>query len=231
MKVTENNMKSNHTNIRVGFRMLAALTATVSLAGCNYIVLLGYLIGGPPSIEPDFDATTRKSMTDKDVIVAVVCYVPDEVKWNYPEIDQDLAKYISYRMHQHRVKTIDPDRVNAWLDENSEWSEPDEIGHALSVKYVIYVDLQNFVLFEENSSDLFRGRADGAVSVWEMDEDGEGDKIYHKEIISKFPLLAPVSTYEVSEPMFKRRYLSRLSEEIGRLFYEHYAGDDVPDAT
>jgi hypothetical protein len=27
---------------------------------------------------------------------------------------------------------------------------------------------------------------------------------------------------------FRRLYMSRLSEEIGWLFYEHYAGDDIP---
>ena len=231
MNVTEHDIRPIRPAVRLGLRFLAALTATVSLAGCNYLVLLGYLIGGPPSIEPDFDATVKKSMTDKDVVVAVVCYVPKEVKWNYPAIDQQLAKAVAFRLHRHYIKVISPDGVSAWLDENSEWDEPDEIGQALNVKYVIYIDLQNFVLFEENSQDLYRGRAEGAVSVWEMDEDGEGERIYQKEITSKFPLLAPVSTYAISEPSFQRRYLTRLSEEIGRLFYEYYSGDNIPDAT
>ena len=35
---------------------LLALVAMTLLPGCNQLMLLGYLIGGPPSIEPDFDA-------------------------------------------------------------------------------------------------------------------------------------------------------------------------------
>ena len=43
-------------------------------AGClKQMLFLGYLIGGPPSIEPDFDRNAKKSMTGKDVTVAVVC--------------------------------------------------------------------------------------------------------------------------------------------------------------
>ena len=51
-----------------------------------------------------------------------------------------------------------------------------------------------------------------------------------EEIISKFPLQAARSTSEVTYSNFKQLYLARLSEEIGRLFYEYYNGDDIPDA-
>ena len=67
--------------MRIRFLTLLALFAAtaIGVSGCNYVVLLGYLIGGPPSISPDFDEMTGTSLTDKDVIVAVVCYAPKEV--------------------------------------------------------------------------------------------------------------------------------------------------------
>lgn len=212
------------------FRCLTLLTCLFVLPGCNYFVLLGYLIGGPPSIEPDFDAMTNKSMTAKDVKVAVVCYAPTELKWDFDKIDQELAKYVSHRLGMHEIKFINPTRVQAWLDQNPDWDKPEEIGEALEVAYVIYIDLHKYSLYEENSQNLYRGNAEAIVSVHEMDEDGHGEKVYSKEILSQYPLRAPRSTAEVSYTSFKREYLSRLSEEVGRLFYEYYSGDDIPDA-
>ncbi len=210
----------------------ALLLLPVTLTGClKPLIMLGYLIGGPPSIEPDFDIMTKKSMTEKEVTVAVVCYAPLEVKYDFSAIDAELAKYVTYRLVQHKVKVVNPDQVRAWLDENTEWDEPSEIGKALNVKYVVYIDLESFNLWEEHSNNLLRGRSEGLVSVFEINSDGDGEKIYTKEITSKFPLAAPRQSTEVPYATFKQQYLTRLSEEIGRLFYEHYNGDDIGDAT
>lgn len=212
------------------FRCLALIACLFVLPGCNYVVLLGYLIGGPPSIEPDFDAMTNKSMTDKDIKVAVVCYAPTELKWDFDKIDQELGRYVSHRLGTHGIKFINPTRVQAWLDQNPDWDKAEEIGEGLDVEYVIYIDLHKYSLYEENSQNLYRGNAEAIVSVHEMHEDGHGEKVYSKEILSQYPLRAPRSTAEISYTSFKREYLTRLSEEVGRLFYEYYSGDDIPDA-
>ncbi|MCA9073057.1 MAG: hypothetical protein KDA84_29245, partial [Planctomycetaceae bacterium] len=65
-----------------------------ALTGCNYLLFAGYLIGGPPSIEPAFDSETGLSMTDKDVTVAVVCFAPTHIKFTSTNIDYDLAKKV-----------------------------------------------------------------------------------------------------------------------------------------
>ena len=216
-----------------GFRArrlaLLFLAAATALTGCNYVIMLGYMIGGPPSIEPDFDKMTKASMTDKDVTVAVVCYAPTELKWDFDEVDMEVAKYVSNRLFLHKIKVIDPDRVRDWLDKHSDYDKPDEIGAAFHTKYVIYIDMHKFSLYEEHSASLYRGRAEALVSVFDIDEQGNGEKIYTKDLTSAYPLAAPRSTSEVSYGHFKKEYLSRLSEEIGRLFYEYYNGDDMPD--
>ncbi|MHC4874959.1 MAG: hypothetical protein ACYTGL_00585 [Planctomycetota bacterium] len=214
---------------RLSMLLLGVLLTTTS--GCNYLILLGYLIGGPPAIEPDYEALTGNSMTDQDVVVAVACFAPKEVLYNFAHVDREITKYVSYRMHEHKVKTINPDLVQKWLDENPHWDEPDEIGRATGATHVIYIDLTSFTLFEENSHELYRGRSEGVVTVYELDEDGEGEPIYSKDIVSRYPLAAPKDTSEISRPQFQMLYLSRLSEEVGRLFYEHFNGDDIADAT
>lgn len=212
-------------------RVACAAVLLCGLTGClNEMIALGYLIGGPPSIEPDFDRMTEQSMTDHEVTAAVVCFAPSHVQWNFPEIHHQIAKFVALRLAQHEIHVANPDSVRAWLDENDNWDKPEDIGAALGVTYVIYVDLHTFNLYEENSSNLFRGQAEAVIGVTKIDESGDGEKIYSKEITSKYPLSVPRSTYEVSYETFMRQYLSRLSEEIGRLFYEYYNGDDIPDA-
>lgn len=208
-------------------RLALVAILCVTQPGCNYFILLGYLIGGPPSVEPDFEIMTKKSMTDKDVTVAVVCFAPNEVKWDFDEIDMEIGKYVTYRLYEKDIKVINPDRIRAWLDKNPNWDRAEEIGAAFNVTYVVYIDLHNYNLYEENSTQLYRGRCDGWVSVFEMDKDGHGEKIYSKELNSKYPLNVPRATSEQSYTQFKREYLSRLSDEIGRLFYEYYNGDDI----
>ncbi|MEO1995451.1 MAG: hypothetical protein ABGZ17_09265 [Planctomycetaceae bacterium] len=209
----------------------AALALSMTgLAGCNYVVFLGYLIGGPPSIEPAFDLETNKSLTDYEVTVAVVCYAPKELKWDFENIDYEVGKYVAYRMGEHKIKFVNPDIVRDWLDKNPDWDHPEEIGEALGTSYVIYIDMHEYGLYEEATAHLFRGHAEVMVSAYEMSDDGSGDKIFSKELTSKYPLHAPRSTSEVTYSTFKRQYLSRLSEEIGRMFYESYNGDDIHDA-
>ncbi len=206
-----------------------AAACLFSASGCNYFILLGYLIGGPPSIQPDFDKLTKESLTDKDVKVAVVCFAPDEIRLNFIDADKDIAKFVAHRLFQHSIKVVQPDRVQDWLDRHDDWDKPDEVGEATGATHVIFIDVHKYNLFEENSHDLFRGRAEVLVSVFKMEKGDQAEKIYTKELTSLYPLSAPRATSELSYDRFRRQYLGRLSEEIGRLFYEYYNGDDMAD--
>lgn len=212
---------------RGGLALLAALLISVSLSGCSYVLFLGYLIGGPPSVEPDFDAQTKESMTDKDVTVAVVCFAPNEVLYAFENVHHELAKYVTHRLIQHKITAIPHDYVKAWLEENRDWDKPEEIGAAFKATYVVYIDLNEFSLYEEGSSSLYRGQSEAIVSVWKMDDNGEAEKIFSAEKISKYPAQQPISTSEETFSNFKARYLTRLSDQIGRFFYEYYISDEI----
>ena len=145
--------------------LLSLLLFCTITSGCNYLVIFGYLIGGPPSVEPEFDKETKESMTDKDVRVVVVCFAPNEIN--------------------------------------------------------------EFTLYEEGSPNLYRGRAECIVSVWKMDDDNHAEKIFSSQKISKYPLHQPVSSGDKTYITFKGEYLTRLSDEIGRFFYEYYIADEI----
>jgi hypothetical protein len=210
-------------------RLAAMLLLAVSMTGCNAVLLVGYLIGGPPSIEPDFEKQGNKSLAAKDTKVLVLCYAPTELKWDNEAVDFELAKHVAYRLNMNKIKVVDPDRVNAWLDKNHDWDKPSEVGAAFDVEYVIYIDIKEYSLYEQHSANLYRGRADAIVSVVKM-EKNDGQIIYSKDIASRFPTQAAVAVDSFPYNNFKKLYLSRLSDEIGQLFYEHFAGDEIPSS-
>ena len=90
----------------VAFLLIGLLLVTAP--GCNYMLLLGYLIGGPPQEEPQFEKETKKSMTDKDVRVAVVCYAPDDLKYKFENIDHILAKAVAVQLANSDLKRWSP---------------------------------------------------------------------------------------------------------------------------
>jgi hypothetical protein len=206
--------------------VVVCLGLALSTSGCAQFVLLGLLLGGPPSIEPDFDAETGKSLSKKDTKVVVVCYAPTELKWNFSSIDDEIAAHVSYRLFEHKIQCIEPDYVRAWVDQHPDWEVASEIGKAFDADYVIEIELESFSLYEEgNTTSLYRGRTVGTVHVSDMKDDG--DRIFNKEIDFAFPTRVPRSAYDQSLISFKREYLSRLSEKIGFMFYEHYSGDMI----
>lgn len=234
-------MESSTRTLQPGTRraLMAAMAVfvVVGISGCmKQFILLSYLIGGPPSIEPEFDRQTGTQLTEFGVKVAVVCYADEPLKWDFDKIDHQIAAAVSHQLNKHKIKVIAPARVRAWLDQNPDWDRPQEIGASLedadgmNPTHIIYIDLMDYSLYEPDSHNLYRGRAEATVSVFKMDEEGDdGEKIYTDDIKSQYPIHTPESTSAVTYSDFRGRYLVRLSEEIGRLFYERYAGDDIPD--
>jgi hypothetical protein len=225
--------RDRRSTLKFWLRALFLLLLVLPQFGCNFFILAAYLIGGPPSIEPDFDKMTGKSLSDKKRLVLVLCYAPMEIKWDFESVDRELAVHVTHRLNQNHIRMINPDAVQGWLDQNEDWDKPEEIGAYFNVDYVVFIEMNKFTLYEENSSSLYRGQSDLVVSVIEMDKsekDGdksEGEVIYTKEVASRYPTLLPVSTADQTFYNFKRLYMSELSNEVGKLFYEQFAGDDI----
>lgn len=212
--------------------LLLVTLGLISCTGCNVVLLLGYLIGGPPSIEADFEAKTKKSLSGKNKTVVVYCYAPDELRWDHDKIDYEISKYVSVRLNNNDIRVIDPDRVYSWIDKHREFEKDADLGAEFKVDFVVKIELKEFSLFEEHSSDLYRGRCDAIISVLEMEkkEDGTvrkvGNVIYNKQVVSRFPTSGPVQMNQYPFEQFKGLYLSALSDEIGIKFYKSYAGDE-----
>lgn len=208
--------------------LLGACLSLVLTAGCQQFVILSYLIGGPPSIEPDFDKETGQSLKGKENTVAVVCFAPREMLLEFPNIDDEIAAQVAYRLGENKITIVKPDYVRAWIDAHPKWELAEEIGREFKANYVVEIELSTFSLYEGTSTTLFRGRTEADIHVTEVDEGGHGDRIFSKELDFHFPVRVPRSSTEGELIPFKREYISRLSDKIGWMFYESYNGDMIP---
>lgn len=200
-------------------------------SGCAQFTLLGYLLGGPPSIEPDFDKETGESLDRPEYRIAVICFAPTDMKLHHPKVDLEVASTVAYRLLQNEIPAINPDLVHAWLDQHRDWDSAEEVGEALKATHVIEIELADFSLFEQNSTQLYRGRTEAYINVYKMDESGGGHRMYSKELEFVFPTEVPRSTYDQPLTNFKMEYLSNLSQKIGYLFFPRYSGDLIPWAS
>ncbi|MDG2131275.1 MAG: hypothetical protein P8K08_24970 [Fuerstiella sp.] len=225
------NAMAHHHGLRQIGRLFFLLMLLLVVPGCNYFILLGYLIGGPPQLQPLFEKETKKSFTDRNVRVAVVCYAPDDLTKFHDNIDQMLALRLATMLHAHKIEIINPDVIQAWMVNNPDWDTAAEVGAEFDVNYVVYVDISDFALYERDSTSLFRGRCEAMVSVYEMKTDGRGTRIFDRDVQSVFPTEVPRSASEVSYETFRNEYFFRLADEIGRLFYPYGHGDDIVNAT
>ncbi|MCA9063627.1 MAG: hypothetical protein KDA96_11225 [Planctomycetaceae bacterium] len=212
-------------------RAVVCIVLCTSLAGCSQLVLLGYLIGGPPQIQPDFEKKTKKSFTDKDVKVAVVVYAPNELQYRFPNIDSIIANRVTQLLANNKISVIAPDQVRIWLEQNPDWDSPTEVGAAFDVTYVVYVDVSDFSLYERDSNALYRGRCDAMVKVYEMKASGNGRQIYQQDMSNVFPRETPRSATDISYDSFRTEYFWHVADQIGRLFYPYLIADEIGYAT
>lgn len=87
---------------------------------------------------------------------------------------------------------------------------------------MILLLIKKFTLVEDGSSDLYRCRATVDVSVIRV---GNGESIFEREVNIHFPLRGPVSNDKLPLKRFRELSIKYLSQQIGFIFYEHYAGD------
>jgi len=186
-------------------------------------------MGESSKSKSDFQSKTRQSLSGRKKTTVVYCTASNELKLDHDAIDFELAKTVAYQLSINKINVVDPDRVSAWLAQNTEWKKTAEIGAAFDADFVVHIDVKDFGLQNENKSDLFqgraeahlfRGRAECIINVVKMDENKkDGQVIYTKPANSIFPIRGTVDPKTMFPSEFKERFLSFLSGEIGQLFY------------
>ena len=141
----------------------------VELSGCSLFVMAGKMLTGDPVIESEFNRWYGKSMEKSKKKVAVVCSTPESVKSEFSSLDLDLASEVSRKLGTQKINMVKSHKVAYWMDDHGGNDfDMKELGNDLGAELVIVIKLDHFDYREENSPDLFRGKARGSVVVYEL---------------------------------------------------------------
>ncbi|QDU43906.1 hypothetical protein Mal52_23840 [Symmachiella dynata] len=190
------------------------------------LILLGYLIGGPPSIEPAFDEATGLSLKQSSRKLLLVCQAKDTVKTDDNTLAATLQQSVRDQLKSRDITTSKISKSKTPDLQTTSAKDLATLGKSEEAGFVISLLIKKFTLVEDGSSDLYRCRATVDVSVIRV---GNGESIFEREVNIHFPLRGPVSNKKLPLKRFRELSIKDLSQQIGYIFYERYAGDyDAP---
>lgn len=212
---------------------LATLVMMLSVSsGCSLFVMAGKTLFGDPKVKSLFSQRTKINLSKDEKTVVVLCTIPEHLRATYSAVDRDIVDHIRRRFKIHDVLMVSANDVDEWLSRNGGyWDSPSDIARDFkTADYIIHIDLESLSYKEENSPNMYRGRSLGNVYVYEareVDNVRSAFLIFQHEHNSTYPRNYPISADNTSERTFQERYITRIADELARMFYDHHAGDDV----
>jgi hypothetical protein len=156
--------------------------------------------------------------------LAIVPYVGTDIQFRYPTASVEIPNEVVYALGRHlkdKVRTVVPPlAVVQWQESNLEWPNLslDEIGRRFQADAVLYLELEQYTMLEENSANLLRGRARVRVQVAKAGADRS--PVYSGLAEVLFPKDHPVSMLQTSERTMRQSTNRLLGEEIVNKFFD-----------
>jgi hypothetical protein len=199
--------------------MLTALSLlALASTGCKSALTSGALLWSGYDVPAEFDGL-------KDKKVAVVCKSVQMEEFSNNGMNRTLSEAIYQRLkvHNKKIHLIDPQKVNALLDEQG-IEDPIAIGKKLKADKVLVVNIESFKVHEGQT--LYRGHSTLSVHVYDVETKEEDWRKDPRQI--EWPSYGPTPMQEMTEVEFRNKFISVVAERIGRYFYPHdrYAPDE-----
>jgi acyl-CoA synthetase (AMP-forming)/AMP-acid ligase II len=222
-------MTRSRLPLRLG--VIALMILSIQMSGCSLFVMAGKFLMGDPVAESQFKQRTGVDLRKDKKKVVVVCSVPEMLRQENASIDHDLVESIVRRFRVRDIETIPPRDVDRWLSSlGGVWNSPQEIAQKFEANYIIHVDLESVTYREPNSPNMYRGNCLGNVYVYEIrgeKKDKNAFLVFQHEFSSTYPQLHPVSVDQSSMRSFQEKYITRVSDELARLFYDFKMTEEV----
>lgn len=210
---------------------LVGMFATFS--GCSLFVMAGKMIFGDPLIVCDFTSQTHVNLQKEHKKVLVICSSPEAVKLHWPSLDYDILEKVSQNLNSRGIEVVNLDDVAHWIDDNGgEFDHPSELAEEFDADYIVHIELNEFRYLEEHSRDLYRGRANGNMMVYEVVRTTQGgekraraQQVFVQEFNSEYPSLQPIPSEQITDKSFRQKYLEEVSRELSRKLYNYRMED------
>ena len=222
-------------NRRVLGRLLlpGLLLATAMQSGCiNIGVMMGKVFFGDPLMTSVFEQRTGVSLEKTQKKIAVVCTAPASISGSFDALQHDLQDEVARKLKVRQLNVARSDEVINALESAGGQFERDAFAFALpDVDYIVHVDIERCTHTEDSSPDMYRGRANGIIYVYEVDRAAERSasprvlQVFYQEFNSEYPGAQPVMADQMSTRIFQKKFVDSMAESIARTFYDLRASE------
>jgi hypothetical protein len=187
------------------------LATLVTSSGCVSALATALWVLKGTNIPAEYDGLRAKR-------VVVVCRPVTASLYSHPGVAKDVSRQISRLLQEHvpKIEVVDQRKVAEWID-NHTWDNYLDIGEALEAEMVVGIDLEHFSIYQGQT--LYQGKADCTIEIYDCQT---GERVFEKRPPQAvYPPNHVISTSDMQEAEFRRRFVRILCEQIARHFYGH----------
>jgi hypothetical protein len=196
-----------------------ALAALVAAGGCNPFTALYFLfLMPPPKVPAAYDGLQKKK-------VALVVHASRGAQFQHAGVDNDVARNVARELRENvkGIELCDIAEVREWRDEHEDFDLTD-VGEKFQADRVVYLEIYEFTLFQEQSSQLYRGKTKIHVQVADMEK--EGDIVFEEDVELEFPPSRPIPASDMSQQKFRGLFMRFLARKTAHLFFKYRPDED-----
>jgi len=176
--------------------------------------------------------------------VAIIC-LSDSLSYGPSMATTQLARAVGANLTKQvkEISIVPQKQVDDWYDtHDSDNFDIPALGNGVAADAVLVVDLNRFSIYEGQT--LFKGRAEVEVLVYMASEnpdenepapgDAESEPPVKWRVAYRgsppqiqYPKNAGITTTEISEKEFRRRFMAVLASRVSRTFYRYDRNEDM----
>ena len=227
-------LSDRRTFARRSVPLLTALLAGIAaLSGCvNIGVMAGKVLFGDPKITSVFEQRTGVSLEKSQKKVAVVCTAPASLSESFDTLQYDVQEEVTRQFLTRNRSVARPDDVINAQESGGGQFDRDAFAAALpDVDYIVHIDVERCTQTEDASPDMYRGRANGLMFVYEVDRSAETSasprvlQVFYQEFNTEYPTSQPILSDQMSPRMFQSRFVDEFAVSLARVFYDIRASE------
>jgi hypothetical protein len=205
-----------------GLAVLAYLLVVTLGSGCaSLLATVGYAMG-MNVIPPDSPALQNS----KVAVVVVAGSTAGKASIDAPAIAAQIEQRL--RAKVPGITLVSQQEIDGWKDTN-DWDQYDfrQIGRGVKADKVLAVNIKSYRTHASQA--VFKGTAEIDLDVYDMTDSGK--QVFHVSPTAvEFPRVGVLSTTDISENDFRRKFTAYLADQSARFFVSREPQEDVvPD--
>jgi len=202
------------------FRAVILMLTAACLSGCNILAYPAYVLFGQSEKKVKAEYTGLEKQT---TLIFVVTNPAIDFEYPYTGLNITLASADRIAKQVEDTRFADPEAVDKYQREKIDWlSFPiAEIGQHFQASRVLYIDMVQFTMREEDSLNLLRAHIAADIRMYEIDSLTSDEPAYQTDLEVLYPKLGPSLFSDEAHAMIYQQSIALFAEELAKKFYDH----------